>query len=70
MAFINGYQYNTIEEVEKACDTLNSHHGLPVKDGVTIFDESSFIRAGKTWVMPFDAEWTAILGTPQEITIE
>ena len=70
MAFINGYQYNTIEEVTKACDALNTYHGLPVQDGITIFDESSFIRVGETWVIRFDEEWTAILGTPQEITIE
>ena len=70
MAFINGFQYNTIEEVEEVCKTLNTHHGLPVKDGITIFDESSFIRVGETWVIPYDAEWTAILGTPIDIQVE
>jgi hypothetical protein len=63
-----GFRY-TIEEVDDAVKTLNEHHGLPVEGGLTQFTIDSFIEFECNYYIQF-SEWTEILGTPIEITIE
>jgi hypothetical protein len=70
MAFINGYRFNTKQIVNEAMGYLNTHHGLPVKGGVTEFDESSYTQhVDGYYYIAYDDEWTSILGEPIEIEI-
>lgn len=71
MELFNGYKFNTKQIADEAMDYLNTHHGLPVQNGVTKYDESSYKQhPDGFYYIPFDAEWTAILGTPTTIELE
>ena len=70
MAFINAYKFDTKLMADQAISYLNTHHGLPVKGGVTIFNENSYTQhADGFYYIAFDTEWTSILGEPVSIEI-
>lgn len=70
MAHINGYKFNTKKIADEAMDYLNTHHGLPVKGGVTKFDENSYLQhPDGFYYIAYDAEWTSVLEEPIEIEI-
>lgn len=71
MAFINGYKFETKLMAEQAMSYLNTHHGLPVNGGVTIFNENSYLQhADGFYYIVYDLEWTSPLGEPIEIEIK
>lgn len=64
------YRFETIQIADEAMDYLNTHHGLPVPNGVTKFDESSYKQhPDGFYYIEFDAEWTSVLGEPIEIEL-
>lgn len=66
--FINGYKFITKQIADEAIVYLNTHHGLPVKNGVTKFTEASYKQHdGGFYYIAYDAEWTSCLGEPIEI---
>lgn len=70
MAFISGYKFNTKLMADQAMSYLNTHHGLPVKGGVTIFNENSYTQhADGFYYIGYDLEWSSPLGEPIEIEI-
>jgi hypothetical protein len=70
MACINGYKFETKQIADEAIVYLNTHHGLPVKGGVTKFDSGSYFKHDDGFFyIPYDAEWTSCLGEPIEIEL-
>jgi hypothetical protein len=70
MALFNAYKFNTKKIADEAMSYLNSHHGLPVPQGVTIFNESSYAQhPDGFYYIAYDKEWTLPLGEPVEIEI-
>ena len=70
MALFKVYKFNTKQIANEAMGYLNIHHGLPVKGGVTKFDENSYTQhADGYYYIAYDAEWTSVLGEPIEIEI-
>jgi hypothetical protein len=68
--FINGYKFNTKQIADGAMTYLNTHHGLPMPQGVTIFNESSYAQhADGFYYIAYDTEWTSPLGEPVEIEL-
>jgi len=71
MAFISGYKFDTKFMANQAMSYLNTHHGLPVNKGVTIFNENSYLQhADGFYYIGYDSEWTTPLGEPIEIEIK
>lgn len=70
MELINGYKFATKQIADEAMSYLNTDHGLPVKGGVTKFNETSYIQhPDGFYYIAYDAEWTSILGEPIEIEL-
>ena len=68
MGYINGYKFDTKQIANEAMSYLNTHHGLPVNGGVTMFNESSYTQhEDGFYYIAFDSEWTSALGDPIEI---
>lgn len=66
---MEGYKF-TKEELEQAIKDLNDYHGLPVKGGVTMYSEESFIKLSEDeYIIAYDKEWTSVLGEPIKIEI-
>ena len=66
--FISGYKFATKLMADQAMSYLNTHHGLPTENGVTMFGEDSYYRhADGFYYIAFDSEWTSALGDPIEI---
>lgn len=64
------YKFDSNLIADEAMKYLNTHHGLPVNGGVTKFDSSSYFKhIDGFYYIPFDAEWTSVLGEPIEIEI-
>lgn len=70
MGRISVYKFETKLIADQAMSYLNTHHGLPVKGGVTIFNENSYTQhADGFYYIGYDLEWTSPLGEPVEIEI-
>jgi len=70
MGLIKGYKFATKQIADEAMGYLNTHHGLPVKGGVTKFDETSYIQhPDGFYYIAYDAEWASVLGEPIEIEL-
>lgn len=70
MQYINGYRFETNQIADEAMDYLNTHHGLPVKGGVTKFNSGSYLQhPDGFYYIPYDSEWTSVLGEPIEIEL-
>jgi hypothetical protein len=68
--FISGYKFDSKLMADQAMNYLNTHHGLPTKNGVTKFSEVSYTQhAEGFYCIAFDTEWTSPLGEPVEIEI-
>lgn len=68
MAHISGYQFATKLMADQAMSYLNTHHGLPTKNGITMFGEGSYSQhTDGFYYIAFDSEWTSALGDPIEI---
>lgn len=69
MALINVHIF-TYAEMLDAINQLNTHYGLPVEGGQSYFSESSFFKtSGDQYYIPYNEEWTSILGTPITINL-
>jgi hypothetical protein len=65
-----GYKFDTKKIADDAMSFLNTHHGLPVNGGVTMFGVWSYSQhADGYYYIAHDAEWTSVLGEPIEITL-
>jgi hypothetical protein len=70
MVHINGYKFDTKKVADEAVFYLNTHHGLPVFQGVTMFSSSSYAQhADGFYYIAYDTEWTSPLGEPVEIEL-
>ena len=70
MAFLKAYKFNTKQIADEAVSYLNTHHGLPVQGGETMFGVSNYTQhADGFYYISFDTEWTSPLGEPIEIEI-
>jgi hypothetical protein len=66
----SGYKFDTKQIANEAMAYLNTHHGLPVQGGETMFGEGSYAQhADGFYYITFDTEWTFPLGEPIEIEI-
>lgn len=71
MGHIRGYKFDTKQIANNAMSYLNTHHGLPVNGGVTMFTEVSYTQhKDGFYYIVFDSEWTSPLGEPIEIEIK
>lgn len=65
------HKFETKKIADEAMAYLNTHHGLPVKGGVTKFDENAYKQhVDGFYYKEYDAEWTEVLGTPTTIELE
>jgi hypothetical protein len=70
MEYINGYKFDTKQIANEAMSYLNTHHGLPVNGGVTMFGEVSYVQhPDGFYYIAYDKEWTLPLGEPVEIEL-
>lgn len=70
MERISGYKFATKLMADQAMSYLNTHHGLPTKNGITMFGEGSYSQhAEGFYYIAFDSEWTSALGDPLEIEL-
>ena len=70
MASFNAYKFNTKQIANEAMSYLNTHHGLPVSQGVTMFSASSYVQhPDGFYYIAYDTEWTSPLGEPVEIEL-
>lgn len=68
MAYIKIHKFDTQKIADDAMNYLNTHHGLPVKGGVTKFDNTSYTKhTDGYYYIAYDDDWTFVLGTPIEI---
>ncbi len=66
-----GYKLDTEQIANDAMSYLNTHHGLPTENGITMFGESSYFEhTDGFYYIAFDTEWTSALGEPIEIEIK
>ena len=71
MQYIKAYKFSTKQIADEAMSYLNTHHGLPTKNGITMFGEGSYSQhADGFYYIAFDSEWTSALGEPIEIEIK
>lgn len=64
------HKFETKKIADEAMAYLNTHHGLPVKGGVTKFDENAYKQhVDGFYYKEYDAEWTEVLGEPIEIEL-
>ena len=65
---MTGYKFDTKQIADQAMSYLNTHHGLPTKNGITMFGEGSYSQhVDVFYYIAFDSEWTSALGDPIEI---
>jgi hypothetical protein len=70
MAFFSGYKFDTKQIANEAMSYLNTHHGLPTENGITMFGESSYAQhPDGFYYIAYDKEWTSPLGEPVEIEL-
>ena len=69
MQYIKGYKFNTVEEADLAMQELNEYYGLPVSNGMSVFDERSYFQVGDDYCLTEDEMLIPVLGEPIEITI-
>lgn len=70
MELINVYKFATKQIADEAMRYLNTHHGLPVKGGLTKFDENSYTQhPDGFYYIAYKSEWTSVLGEPIEIEL-
>lgn len=64
------YKFNTKQIADEAMMLLNAEHGLPVKNGITKFNENTYQQhEDGYYYIAYDAEWTSCLGEPIEIAL-
>ena len=70
MQYINGYKFETKQIADEAIVYLNTHHGLPLKGGVTKFNSGSYTQhPNGFYYIKYDEVWTSCLGEPIEIEL-
>lgn len=73
MSSINGYKYNTLEEVNTAIQQVNTLNNFtPIPGNVTqtlVSGILSTYQGSDFYVIPFD-EYSAVLGISEEILID
>jgi hypothetical protein len=69
MQSFKGYKFDTVEEANEAMNQLNEYYGLPVENGISIFDERSYFQIENAYYLTEDEMLIPVLGEPIEITI-
>jgi hypothetical protein len=62
MESFKGYKFNTVEEADLAMQQLNEYYGLPVKNGISIFDERSYFKIEDFYFLTEDEMLIPVLG--------
>lgn len=70
---MNGYKYNTLAEVNTAIQQVNTANNFaPIQGNVTqtlVSAIQSTYNGESFYVIPYD-EYSAVLGTPEEILVD
>ena len=70
---MNGYKFNTIEEVNTAIQTINNANNfIPIEGNVTqtlVVASQETYNAQSFYVIKYD-EYSSVLGTPAEILVD
>jgi hypothetical protein len=69
MQSFKGYKFNTVEEANLAMQQLNEYYGLPVENGISIFDERSYFQIENAYFLTEDEMLIPVLGEPIEILV-
>jgi hypothetical protein len=69
MESFKGYKFNTVEEANLAMQQLNQHYGLPVENGISIFDERSYFQIENAYYLTEDKMLIPVLGEPIQIEV-
>ncbi len=69
MQSFKGYKFDTVEEANLAMQQLNKYYGLPVSNGMSVFDERSYFQVEDDYCLTEDEMLIPVLGEPIEITI-
>jgi hypothetical protein len=69
MQSFKGYKFNTVEEANLAMQQLNQYYGLPVENGISIFDERSYFQVGDVYYLTEDEMLIPVLGEPIQIEV-
>jgi hypothetical protein len=69
MQSFKGYKFNTVEEADLAMQQLNEYYGLPVENGISIFDERSYFKIGDAYFLTEDKMLIPVLGEPIQIEV-
>lgn len=72
MAFINGYQYNTLEASINAVKACNDYYGIPIEGDTTqnwCMYQIAELNTPIFWYIVFDESLLPILGNPIEFEV-
>lgn len=69
MESFKGYKFNTVEEANLAMQQLNEYYGLPVENGISIFDERSYFQIENAYYLTEDKMLIPVLGEPIQIEV-
>jgi hypothetical protein len=69
MQSFKGYKFDTVEEANLAMNQLNEYYGLPVSNGMSVFDERSYFQVGDAYCLTEDEMLIPVLGEPTEFEI-
>jgi|688.fasta_scaffold1428463_1 hypothetical protein len=67
---IKGYKWKTVEEADLVMAQLNEFYGLPVPNGITIFDNRAYRQIDDFYFLDEDEMSLRVLGEPIAITID
>jgi hypothetical protein len=70
MQYIKGYKWATAEEANLTMAQLNEYYGLPVPNGISVFDERSYFKIEDGYFLTEDEMLLPVLGEPNEYEIE
>jgi len=70
MQSFKGYKFDTVEEANLAMNQLNKYYGLPVKNGISIFDERSYFQIENAYYLTEDKMLIPIFGEPTEFELK
>jgi hypothetical protein len=69
MQSFKGYKFDTVEEADLAMNQLNEYYGLPVSNGISVFDERSYFQVGDAYCLTEDEMLIPVLGEPIQIEV-
>ena len=66
---IKGYKWKTVEEADLVMAQLNEFYGLPVPNGITIFDNRAYRQIDDFYFLDEDEMSLRVLGEPYQFEV-